>query len=136
MDLHPHLLHRQVAGSPKAADLASDGFNGRLSEAITGAVGTMWAFYVFTALALVSLPSVITSGNPVVIVAWIAQTFLQLVLLAVLQTSSNRNSKAGDARALATFKDAEAIIHTLLQVEQHLLEQDVQLAKLIVERTS
>ena len=134
MEHHPHLAHRQLVGSPKAADLVSGGFNGRLSELITRAVGTLWAFYVFTALSLVSLPSVLKSGSAVVIVAWIAQTFLQLVLLAVLQTSSNRNSLAGDARALATFNDAEAIIHTLLQVEQHLLAQDAKLADLITAR--
>lgn len=131
MDLHPHITHRATVGPPTLADHSGTDLNSRLADLITAAVGTMWAFYVFTLLALVSLPSVIQSANAVVIVGWIAQTFLQLVLLAVLQTSANRSGQAGDARALATFNDAEAIIHTLLQVEAHLLKQDGVLADLI-----
>lgn len=131
MDLHPHIEQRHVAGPPKIADHSSGAFNDRLADVITNVVGTMWAFYIFTALALVSLPSVIKSADPVIIVGWVAQTFLQLVLLAVLQTSANRGGKAGDARAAATFNDTEAMIHTLLQVETHLLQQDAVLADLI-----
>ena len=58
--------------------------NDRIARAITAAVGTMWCAYVFAALALVSLPSVIRTGDPVQIVGWTAQTFLQLVLLSVI----------------------------------------------------
>lgn len=131
MELHPHIERRKIDGPPKLADHSSDRFNDRLADLITKVVGTMWAFYLFTALALVSFPSVVKSGDPVVIVAWVAQTFLQLVLLAVLQTSANRSGKAGDARAESTFNDTEAIIHTLLQVEQHLLAQDAILQDLV-----
>ena len=129
--MHPHIAQRQISGPPKLADHSSDNLNDRLADVITTVVGTMWAFYLFTALALVSLPSVIRSGDPVIIVAWVAQTFLQLVLLAVLQTSANRSGKAGDARADSTFKDTEAIIHTLLEVEKHLIAQDAILQDLI-----
>ena len=131
MDLHPHIAERHAAGPPKIADHSSGRFNDRLADLITKVVGTMWAFYLFTGLALVSLPSVLTSGDPVIIVGWIAQTFLQLVLLAVLQTSANRGGMAGDARATATFNDTEAMIHTLLQVEKHLIAQDALLADLV-----
>ncbi len=134
MELHPHIAHRQAAGPPKIADHSNGRFNDRLADLITRVVGTMWAFYLFTLLALVSLPSVLKSGDPVIIVSWVAQTFLQLVLLAVLQTSANRSGTAGDARASATFNDTEAMIHTLLQVEQHLLKQDTVLADLIANR--
>lgn len=131
MDLHPHLADRVNTGPPQRSDDSVDSFNGRLADRITKVVGTMWAFYAFTALALVSLPTVLTTGDPVTIVSWVAQTFLQLVLLAVLQTSANRSGKAGDARAIATYNDAEAILHTLLEVERHLLDQDEILAGLI-----
>lgn len=63
--------------------------NGWLAEKITNAVGTMWCAYIFTALTLVSLPAAIASHNVIVIVSWVAQTFLQLVLLAVIQTGQN-----------------------------------------------
>lgn len=60
-----------------------------LAVKITNAVGTMWCAYLFTALTLISLPSAIASHNVLTIVSWIAQTFLQLVLLAVIQTGQN-----------------------------------------------
>lgn len=49
----------------------------------------MWCAYLFTALTLISLPSAILSHNVLTIVSWVAQTFLQLVLLAVIQTGQN-----------------------------------------------
>ena len=59
-------------------------FNDRLAIAITRRVGTMWTAYLFALLSLVSLPAVIRSGDPVLIVAWISQAFLQLVLLPII----------------------------------------------------
>lgn len=55
-----------------------------MAEKITSLVSTMWCAYIFAAIALVSLPAAIKSGNVVIIVAWIAQTFLQLVLLSII----------------------------------------------------
>jgi hypothetical protein len=59
-------------------------FNTRVAEKITSLISTMWCAYIFAAIALVSLPAAIKSGNVVIIVAWIAQTFLQLVLLSII----------------------------------------------------
>ena len=59
-------------------------FNMKVASKITSAVSTMWCAYIFAAIALVSLPAAIKSGNVVIIVAWIAQTFLQLVLLSII----------------------------------------------------
>jgi hypothetical protein len=59
-------------------------FNTRVAEKITSLVSTMWCAYIFAAIALISLPAAIKSGNVVIIVAWIAQTFLQLVLLSII----------------------------------------------------
>ena len=133
VNLHPHLAARPAA-PPRTADQHGHSINDRIAGRITGWVGTMWCFYLFAALALVSLPAALRTGSLIVIDGWVAQTFLQLVLLAVLQTSGNISSRAADARAEATWKDAEATIHTLLQVEQHLLEQDRVLAELIRAR--
>jgi hypothetical protein len=55
-------------------------------------VSTMWCAYLFAAIALVSLPGAIKSGNTVVIVSWIAQTFLQLVLLSIIMVGQNVQS--------------------------------------------
>ena len=64
-------------------------FNRRLAEKITAAVSTMWCAYIFAALALISLPAAIKTGDVVIIVAWIAQTFLQLVLLSIIMVGQN-----------------------------------------------
>ena len=43
----------------------------------------MWCAYVFAAIALISLPNAIDAGRAALI-SWIAQTFLQLVLLSII----------------------------------------------------
>jgi hypothetical protein len=65
---------------------------------ITTAVGTMWMAIAFTVLALVSLPAAILSGDVVVLVSWIAQTFLQLVLLSVIMVGQSIESAKTEAR--------------------------------------
>ena len=69
-------------------------FNRRLAEKITSFVSTMWCAYIFAALALISLPAAIKSGDVVVIVAWIAQTFLQLVLLSIIMVGQQVSSQS------------------------------------------
>ena len=68
-------------------------FNDWLASKITSAVGTMWCAYIFAAIALISLPSAIKSHDPIVIVAWVAQTFLQLVLLSIIMVGQDVQSK-------------------------------------------
>jgi hypothetical protein len=63
--------------------------NRRAAEKITSFVSTMWCAYLFAALALISLPAAIKTGDVVIIVAWIAQTFLQLVLLSIIMVGQN-----------------------------------------------
>jgi hypothetical protein len=89
-----------------------DGFNAKLAVLITRLVGTMWCAYLFTGIALIGLPAALRpSGEG--IIAWIAQTFLQLVLLSVIMVGQNVQSLAADARAENTFKDAETILDRL-----------------------
>lgn len=67
-------------------------FNKKLGARITSMVSTMWCAYIFAAIALVSLPGALKSGSTVVIVSWIAQTFLQLVLLSIIMVGQNVQS--------------------------------------------
>jgi hypothetical protein len=53
----------------------------------------MWCAYIFAAIALISLPAAIKSGDRIVIVAWVAQTFLQLVLLSIIMVGQDASSK-------------------------------------------
>jgi len=92
--------------------------NERIALIITRHVGTMWAAYLFGALTLISLPAAIASQNSLVIVAWIAQTFLQLVLLPIIIVGQNLQGKHSEARAEADFEvntKAEREIETILQ---------------------
>ena len=84
---------------------------------ITSIVGTMWCAIAFTLLALVSLPDAI-SGGKATIISWIAQTFLQLVLLSVIMVGQNLQNKHSEARAEADFDvnvKAELEVETILQ---------------------
>jgi hypothetical protein len=67
-------------------------FNRRLAQKITSGVSTMWCAYIFAAIALISLPAAIKTGDVVVIVAWVAQTFLQLVLLSIIMVGQEVQS--------------------------------------------
>lgn len=124
---NPRIAERAKAG-PHLTVHERVGFNGRVAMIITNAVGTMWCAYAFAALALVSLPAAIRGGTAPLI-AWIAQTFLQLVLLSVIMVGQKVSAAASDKQALQTYKDAEALLkiqdelHRLIKVNNELTEQ-------------
>jgi hypothetical protein len=107
-------------------------FNKFLALKITAAVGTMWCAYAFAALALVSLPDAIRGGTSTTI-TWIAQTFLQLVLLSIIIVGQNVQSAAADARAQATYEDADAVLHTALDIQRHMEAQDTEIQRILEE---
>jgi hypothetical protein len=90
----------------------ANGFNAKVAVFVTNMVGTMWCAYLFTALALIGLPAALKPGGEG-LVAWVAQTFLQLVLLSVIMVGQNVQSVAADARAENTFRDTETILDRL-----------------------
>jgi hypothetical protein len=124
---HPRIAERLKDG-PALIEHEHIGFNGRLAILITDAVGTMWCAYVFAAIALVSLPEAIRGGTAPLI-AWIAQTFLQLVLLSVIMVGQKVAAAASDKQALQTYQDAEALIkiqddvHNLVKLNTELTQQ-------------
>jgi uncharacterized membrane protein YjjP (DUF1212 family) len=109
-------------------------FNDWLAISITRIVGTMWCAYVFAGLALVSLPAAIRGGTATLI-GWIAQTFLQLVLLSIIMVGQKVAAAKSDRQLEQTYCDAEALlkisgeIHQLLQQNTELTEQINQLVK-------
>jgi hypothetical protein len=138
---HPHVEARQQAGPPTTMDarraLHGSGaiarFNAKVGLKITVIVGTMWTAYLFTCLALVSAPSAFGTGNTLIIVAWIAQTFLQLVLLPIIIVGQNVLAKAADARAEATYNDASAVLEEARQIQAHLIVQDAAIESILGE---
>lgn len=101
----------------------ADRFSDRLEkwgEGITSAVGTMWTAIAFSMLALISLPGAIASGDPVIIVAWIAQTFLQLVLLPIIMVGQNVQGRRTEKRdeethsaVMAAHRETQEILREL-----------------------
>ena len=102
-----------------------EGFNAKLAVLITSGVGTMACAYLFCVIALVSLPAVLVQAeifpastfpsilvkpSTIALVAWIAQTFIQLVLLSIIMVGQRVQSAASDARAAKTFDDAERLL--------------------------
>lgn len=88
-------------------DTAAQRFNAAFGLKITLLVGTMWAAYLFAAIAFVSLPSTIKTHSPTVLVLWLSSEFIQLVLLPIIIVGQNIQSRAADARAAKTFEDVE-----------------------------
>ena len=124
---HPRIAERSKAG-PQTTKGEQMSLNGRIAIVITNLVGTMWCAYAFAALALISLPEAIKAGTAALI-AWIAQTFLQLVLLSVIMVGQKVAAAASDKQALQTYKDAEALlkiqdeVHRLIEINNDLTEQ-------------
>ena len=126
---HPHIAAHRARGPVKVADQLPRGsavrrFNRRFALLITIAVGSMWCAYLFALLTLISLPAAVRSRDAIIIVAWIAQTFLQLVLLPIIIVGQNVQAAAADKRAVETYNDAEAVLHEAMQIQAHLMAQD------------
>jgi hypothetical protein len=125
---HPHLHKRKQMMEQHEARKNPVDFNNWLAVKITSVVGTMWCAYVFAILALVSLPSAIHSGTSALI-SWIAQTFLQLVLLSIIMVGQKVAAEASDQQLKQTYMDAEALLqisddmHKLLKQNTTLTEQ-------------
>jgi hypothetical protein len=123
---HPHLELRKEFLKRHREEIT--GFNNRLAVKITNIVGTMWCAYAFGILALISLPAALRSGTSA-LVAWIAQTFLQLVLLSIIMVGQKVAAAKSDLQLEHTFMDAEALLqinddmHKLLKQNTRLTEQ-------------
>jgi len=126
IEVPPHTLEQQVhlrrqqltrLVTPRPSEIRGaikevEGFNAKLALLITRGVGTMVCAYVFAAIALISLPDAIKAGRPAII-SWIAQTFLQLVLLSIIMVGQSVQAATSDARGAKEFADTEVIMDRL-----------------------
>ncbi len=104
-------------------------FNHKIALWITHNVGTMSCFWIFNIIALMSLPAtlklagiiksnelfpafIMTLGF-IYLIQWIAQGYIQLVLLPALMVGQNLQDEAADVRTAKTFEDVERIIDLL-----------------------
>ncbi len=106
----------------------------RVAIFITKIVGTMWCAIAFTILALISFPEALRNGTATTI-SWIAQTFLQLVLLSIIMVGQNLQNRHSELRADADYetdvgakKDIEQLMLKLNDIEENklnkILEED------------
>jgi hypothetical protein len=124
-----HHVNQQVHG-----DSALGRLNAKLAVGITKVVGSMWCAYVFALLALISFPAAIRSHDPIIIVAWVAQTFLQLVLLPIIIVGQNVQAAASDARAESDHETLIAI-HTLTSEVHDIAQKQTKMLIFLEEQT-
>lgn len=126
-----HHLARAVRFNPAEVAKAMgevEGFNAKFAVFITKGVGSMGCAYLFSVIALCSLPAILTqagwvpsgtfphfliSPGLILIVAWVAQTYIQLVLLSVIMVGQNVQSLASDARSEATEQNSEKLLDAM-----------------------
>ena len=123
-----HHVHKAVHG-----DSAIGRFNTQVAVKITKSVGSMWCAYAFAVIALISLPSAIRSHDPIIIIAWIAQTFLQLILLPIIIVGQNVQAAASDARAESDHETLISI-HTLTSEVHSIAEQQTKILEILEQR--
>ena len=122
---HGHPVHSKVTDHlPEHNAYAR--FNKHVALLITNNIGTMSCFWLFCVVALLALPAVLVEAkivSPTIgligeagfafMVSWLAQSFIQLVLLPALMVGQNLQNIAADARSAKTFEDVERIIDLL-----------------------
>ena len=113
----PVKTHRHIGQAISLRGLRSDvkranGFNAKIAVFLTNIVGSMWCAYAFAVIALLGLRPALRPGGEGII-AWIAQTFLQLVLLSVIMVGQNVQSVASDVRSEHTYDDTVQILDRL-----------------------
>jgi hypothetical protein len=91
-------------------------FNEKLAVKVTQAVSSMYCAYFFALLALISLPEAIHLGL-YALIGWVAQTFLQLVLLSIIMVGQNIQSRESNAKL-------DAILEKILQDEEEELQTE------------
>jgi hypothetical protein len=90
----------------------ANGINAKIAVFLTNIVGSMWCAYAFAVIALIGLRPALRPGGEGII-AWVAQTFLQLVLLSVIMVGQNVQSVASDVRSQHTYDDTRLILDRL-----------------------
>ena len=140
--IYQYVPHRRTArelegtglarqGRRAAAEHVSERFNAWLAVKMTSGVGTMWCAYVFTALALVSLPSsdfIRQPDHP----RLLDRPDVPAARAAVRDhRRPERAGRRGGQASEATYKDAAAVLHEEDKIQAHLLAQDAVLAHLV-----
>jgi len=125
-------LHSTRVGITNANDDHKEDLNlqERIATKITDIVGSMWCAYVFAGIALISLPAALAGGTATII-SWIAQTFLQLVLLSIIMVGQKVESKHSEKRADSHYNVSVKTEEEIDTIIKHLENQNELLKKLL-----
>jgi uncharacterized membrane protein len=113
----PHLHHPTNINTTQAQELT--GINARIAVILTRRVGSMPTAYSFVVLACIGLLAILGVLSPIVavLIAWLSQTFIQLVLLPVIMVGQNVLNRKTELQADEEYErtrkiyaDAETII--------------------------
>lgn len=126
---HPHKLKN--ANDVHAA--TQTGLNARIAVTLTRVVGSMPTAYTFVVLALCGLLAILGVLSPIValLVAWLSQTFIQLVLLPVIMVGQNVLSKHQEAQADEMFATSQHSFSDIEQIMEHLDAQDGKILEIL-----
>jgi hypothetical protein len=140
-EMHPFVSHvpELVLTKHVRAAVEGGGAIGRINSAIalriTKIVGTMYCAYIFTAIALVALPTALHDGSPTVLINWLSSNFLQLVLLPIIIVGQNVISAAQDKRAEADHKTLTAL-HKMNVQQLRILRQQDQILEVLQQNST
>jgi len=90
---HPHVIN------PKELVKRENNFNDKFAVWIATHVGSMYCFYLFNVIALLSAKSAFGTHDLVPIVNWISSNWIQLILLPAIMVAQNVAQKATDAKS-------------------------------------
>lgn len=121
--LTPPVVLAELRNSPEAHWVSK--MNNKFALFITSVVGTMWCAYAFAAIAFTSLPAALHSHDLTILIAWLSQTFIQLVLLSVIMVGQNLQAQAGDQRSQQTYDNAVVIRAEVAQLRTELQQAGV-----------
>ncbi|MFI5264611.1 MAG: hypothetical protein ACHQM6_08860, partial [Candidatus Kapaibacterium sp.] len=126
-----HLHEPRNINKAHAEEQQAGGFNARLAVWLTKHVGTMWTAYSFLFISLIGLLAILGVLSPIValLIAWVSQTFLQLVLLPIIMVGQNVLGRKSELMAEEQFNTTMKTYHDIEEIMIHLSAQDAELLK-------
>ena len=99
---HPNVIHPSSLIKQKEGKVNQ--FNNRFAGWIGTHVGSMYCFYLFNVIALLSAQAAFETHNLVPIINWVSSNWIQLVLLPAIMVAQNVAQAATDAKAEADHR--------------------------------
>jgi uncharacterized membrane protein len=126
-NLYERIVHRhRPVNINEIHDQEQQDINSRIAVFLTKTIGSMWMAYAFICLALIGLFAILGISTPIIalIIAWLSQTFIQLVLLPVIMVGQNVLNRKQELQADELFETSKHSFHDIEQIMNHLDAQD------------